>query len=853
MSTLRISNIEAKADSSSPTVDEQLKFTNSDGDVLLHLDGRTAGITTVGINTTNQTIKFDSNNNILITGIVTATEFHGSLAVGTSVTYGDNEKAYFGTGLDLELFHNGTNSIINNTEGALLFQNNGSSSMYIASDGQVSLNNDITFVGASANALWDKSENYFSIPDKIVHSGDTNTAIRFPENDTISFETAGTSRIYVEPGGDTGIGTDNPHKRLHVADYGTHGAIRVEGSGNGNRSGIEFYRETSAGVGKGGAAIWVESDTSSSHGKLRFGTASNASVQSQGTDMILDNNGRLGIGTDNPNNPLTVHGSGNHIFLKDTATNNVIQIRHQGGTAQFNTYGTGGARRDFVFSQYSDERLRITSDGNVLIGTQTTAGKLTVDTGGNTTAGYICVTSAGGGRLRLGYAFTSGPSNDQFAEILTDTNGDLDIATRGNNSSQIKLFTSTGSGSEERLRITSGGSVNIGGDYSQTNYPLQVNQGTDENRGLSIKNDEVGLNLGAHGSGHSYGREFSINATRIDNGSLPILRLAGQGGIKFCVDLNTERLHIDSSGRSLFKTNGSQTTPVADDNVPLQIAESTGSMCYFGANKGSTYGSIFGHHTSLGGTVIRNLTSDDIVFMTNNTTERFRISSNGQATFDKGAPSSSNQVIARFQAESSRRLDIVWHDSGSLMGFDTPSNHSYIFKVGGNEKVRITSAGRIGLKNSNPAARVDFAYDSATNGNAFMQFRGPDNKSGEMLHKRVFNGTQGGGDVNLFEVTQWQSTNSRIFGVVKIMAVNPLSNNGYLAEGWFFKADDGSADVGTVTKVHDKGGSVGSLSWSSDTLRYTTPSTHYLDMHISVEYHIYDGGTVVFDTTTRSL
>ncbi len=112
MSTLRISNIEAKADSSSPTVDEQLRFTNSDGDLMLYLDGRTAGITTVGINTTNQTIKFDANNNVMVTGIITATEFHGTLAVGTSVTYGDNEKAYFGTGLDMALYHDGNNSYI---------------------------------------------------------------------------------------------------------------------------------------------------------------------------------------------------------------------------------------------------------------------------------------------------------------------------------------------------------------------------------------------------------------------------------------------------------------------------------------------------------------------------------------------------------------------------------------------------------------------------------------------------------------------------------------------------------------------------------------------------------------------
>ena len=81
-------------------------------------------------------------------------------------------------------------------------------------------------------------------------------------------------------------------------------------------------------------------------------------------------------------------------------------------------------------------------------------------------------------------------------------------------------------------------------------------------------------------------------------------------------------------------------------------------------------------------------------------TERLRIASDGQATFDKGAPGSSNQVISRFQAESSRRLDIVWHDSGSLMGFDTPSSHSYIFKIGGSEKLRIDSNGRIGSQHN---------------------------------------------------------------------------------------------------------------------------------------------------------
>ena len=62
---------------------------------------------------------------------------------------------------------------------------------------------------------------------------------------------------------------------------------------------------------------------------------------------------------------------------------------------------------------------------------------------------------------------------------------------------------------------------------------------------------------------------------------------------------------------------------------------------------------------------------------------------------DKGAPGGGNAVIARFQAESSRRLDVVWHDSGSLMGFDTPSDHGYIFKTNGTERLRIKDDGTI--------------------------------------------------------------------------------------------------------------------------------------------------------------
>ena len=45
------------------------------------------------------------------------------------------------------------------------------------------------------------------IPDKIIHSGDTNTAIRFPADDTFSVETAGSTRLHIHSDGRFRVGT----------------------------------------------------------------------------------------------------------------------------------------------------------------------------------------------------------------------------------------------------------------------------------------------------------------------------------------------------------------------------------------------------------------------------------------------------------------------------------------------------------------------------------------------------------------------------------------------------------------------------------------------------------------------
>jgi hypothetical protein len=81
-----------------------------------------------------------------------------------------------------------------------------------------------------------------SIADKIIHTGDTDTAIRFPAADTFTVETAGSERLRVDSSGRVGINTTpgsplevNGGSALDVATFNSHHAngplINIQRSG----------------------------------------------------------------------------------------------------------------------------------------------------------------------------------------------------------------------------------------------------------------------------------------------------------------------------------------------------------------------------------------------------------------------------------------------------------------------------------------------------------------------------------------------------------------------------------------------------------------------------------------------
>ena len=87
MSTLRIHGIEAKSDPTTASVNEKIKITNSNGDLLLHLDGTQAGIGTVGITTTGTTFHVDRATGEIT--FVTDAKFNGTVGIAGTLTYED--------------------------------------------------------------------------------------------------------------------------------------------------------------------------------------------------------------------------------------------------------------------------------------------------------------------------------------------------------------------------------------------------------------------------------------------------------------------------------------------------------------------------------------------------------------------------------------------------------------------------------------------------------------------------------------------------------------------------------------------------------------------------------------------
>ena len=312
MSTLRISNIEAKSVPASATIDEKVKITNSSGDPLVFIDGKTSGITTVGINTTDPNITFDANSNVVVTGIITATRFSGqitptSLEIGSNIKLGNagviTATSFVGSGANLTGISAGTSlsGSTNNTVCTVTGANAIQGEANFTFDG-----NDMHIVhdGLAVN-IFESNDNHSRLR---IRSGDSSLAqlefadqtdadageIRYDHaNEKMTFHVGNnTERVGITSAGYVGVGENSPATILHVkANVGD--MLRLDRNNTGAVGNQIAFRHSASGTLTETGSINCVSTANAAAGELRFYTKTSGGSNTE--KLRIDSSGDVSI------------------------------------------------------------------------------------------------------------------------------------------------------------------------------------------------------------------------------------------------------------------------------------------------------------------------------------------------------------------------------------------------------------------------------------------------------------------------------------------------------------------------------------------------------------------------------
>jgi hypothetical protein len=202
-------------------------------------------------------------------------------------------------------------------------------------------------------------------------SGGATGGIKYLHSDnSMSFKANGSEAMRIDSSGNVGIGTSYPLGRLHVDGHTSSIPSIFEGNGNGDTVQVQLKVKANNGT----------TSVQGLYGNAgSVGTDNTICLGNSGSSGILvDNTGNVGIGTNNPSYKLHISGTGT---VKSTieSTTGSGQLLLKSST---NAYTLGAVGNDFVIDdEGTAERFRITSSGNVGIGTTTPTAKLDVNGG----------------------------------------------------------------------------------------------------------------------------------------------------------------------------------------------------------------------------------------------------------------------------------------------------------------------------------------------------------------------------------------------------------------------------------------------------------------------------------------
>ena len=375
------------------------------------------------------------------------------------------------------------------------------------------------------------------IADKIIHTGDTDTAIRFPAADTITAETAGGERLRIDSTGslfaggtpltesDLNWGHDT-YQRPHIFSGNTGGtpsdgaivAATVTENPSDSRIGALIFgckTSSTSGVSNSGLKAFIEgftntnvSDAWKTGGYMKFSTrADNGTTPAERLRINSDGNVQIGTAANAGDtlryldvaNYNTGSNAGSILRLLTTKSDGsgaagLDIVKYKAGGASLINYETIGSNGYISFATGQNagspvERLRIKSDGAFSLTSENTTGWLLK--AGQDSASYSAIDGHFPTTNRTLY-LNQETTHRSF--VVWNKNGSDGYGFGLDNSGNFKVV----SGSSERMKISSQGYVTTpstvsfqaygGSNWSAGNYVVLTNTNWNDGNGYNTSN-----------------------------------------------------------------------------------------------------------------------------------------------------------------------------------------------------------------------------------------------------------------------------------------------------------------------------------------------------------------------------
>ena len=526
------------------------------------------------------------------------------------------------------------------------------------------------------------------------------------QNTSLLFGTSNIERLRISSNGNIGIGITNPQSLLHLATFTSNAAINIQftdaTTGNTATDGFIIQKDSSQ-----NAVLWNYENT-------------DLIIGNNNTERLrIKNSGNVGIGTTNPLSLLHLYKSGTsqEVFLlfNDQSTggnsNNGVAV---GKSSDNSAILWNYQNTSLLLGTNNIERLRISSNGNIGIGTTNPQSLLHLAATTTNTSINIQFTDATTGNTATD-GFIIQKDTSQNGVLWNYENADLIF---GNNNT-------------ERLRIKNSGNVGIG-TINPSSLLHLYKSGTAQ---------EVLLLFNDQGTGSSSTNGVVVGKAT-DNSA--ILWNYQNTSLLFGTN-NSERLRISSNGNIGIGTTNPQSllhlaAPTVNTAINIQFTDAT-------TGNTATDGFIVQKDSSQNA-VLWNYENADLIFGNTNT-ERLRIKNSGNVGIGTNNPSS---LLHLYKSGTSQEVLLLFNDQGTGSGSTNGvavgkatdnsailwnyQNTPLLFGTNNSERLRIANNGNIGIGTTNPQYLLDVNGNinceggiAITGANAFLYTTNIDNEN----------------------------------------------------------------------------------------------------------------------------